>query len=67
MAPSSVRHSTNSRYEDWHFETHGLICYIRYGTRVQKSNDRNGGVTVEFSPNCFTRGATLVVSRIEID
>jgi hypothetical protein len=47
----------NGRYDwkDGRFETHTLIGHTWYGMWFQKENDRDGGFTVEFSPD-FSEG-----------
>ena len=56
----------NGRYDwkDGRFETHSLIDHTWQGMWFQKENDRDGGFTVEFSPDFSEGEGRWWVSRI---
>jgi len=56
----------NGRYDwkDGRFETHSLIDHTWQGMWFQKENDREGGFTVEFSPDFSEGEGRWWVSRI---
>jgi hypothetical protein len=59
----------NGRYawKDGRFETHSLIDHTWRGLWFQKENDRDGGFTVEFSPDFSEGEGRWWVSRIGAD
>lgn len=59
----------NGRYnwKDGRFETHTLIGHTWHGIWFQKGNDRDGGFTVEFSPNFSTGEGCWWYNRIGED
>ena len=59
----------NGRYDwkDGRFETHSLIGHTWPGMWFQKENDRDGGFTVEFSPDFSEGEGRWWVSRIGAD
>lgn len=59
----------NGRYEwkDGRFETQTLVDHIWHGMWFQKENDRDGGFTVEFSPDFSEGEGRWWYSRIGTD
>ena len=59
----------NGRYDwkDGRFATHSLIGHTWHGMWFQKENDRDGGFTVEFSPDFSEGEGRWWYGRIEID
>jgi len=51
-------------WKDGRFETHSLIGHTWQGMWFQKENDREGGFTVEFSPDFSEGEGRWLVSRI---
>jgi hypothetical protein len=54
-------------WKDGRFETHSLIDHTWQGVWFQKENDREGGFTVEFSPDFSEGDGRWWVSRIGAD
>jgi len=54
-------------WKDGRFETHSLIDHTWRGMWFQKENDREGGFTVEFSPDFSEGEGRWWVSRIGAD
>ena len=54
-------------WKDGRFETHTLVGHTWYGRWFQKENDREGGFTVEFSPDFSEGEGRWWYSRIETD
>jgi hypothetical protein len=54
-------------WKDGRFETLTLIGHTWHGRWFQKENDRDGGFTVEFSPDSSEGEGRWWVSRIETD
>ena len=59
----------NGRYDwkDGRFETHALIDHTWHGMWFQQENDRDGGFTVEFSPDFSEGEGRWWYSRIGAD
>ena len=57
----------NYNWKDGRFETHTLIGHTWHGKWFQKENDRDGGFTVEFSPDFSEGEGRWWYSRIETD
>jgi len=54
-------------WKDGRFETHTLIGHTWHGMWFQKENDRDGGFTVEFSPDFSEGEGRWWISRIGAD
>lgn len=54
-------------WKDGRFETHSLIGHTWQGMWFQKENDRQGGFTVEFSPDFSEGEGCWWVSRVGAD
>lgn len=54
-------------WKDGRFETHSLIGHTWQGMWFQKENDRQGGFTVEFSPDFSEGEGRWWVSRVGAD
>jgi hypothetical protein len=57
----------NYNWKDGPFETQALIGHTWHGKWFQKENDRDGGFTVEFSPDFSEGEGRWWYSRIETD
>ena len=68
-SPLVLDEQGNGHYDwkDGRFETHTLIGHTWQGMWFQKENDRKGGSTVEFSPDCSEEGRCRWYSRIGTD
>lgn len=69
VVPLIIDEQGNGHYEwkEGHFETHRLMDHTWSGIWVQEENDREGGFTVEFSPDFSEGEGQWWYSRIGTD